>query len=100
MTINLSKDGRIFVGLTSQREMAKLFGPENALKASVEVEKEELGEYLINARLTNLRLVTVIKADKDAEFGLAEDVMEILQKARINKFNLVTNLMEGEREAL
>ena len=100
LSISLSKDGRIFVGFSSQREMARLFGEENALRSSVEVNKDDLAQYLVKARMGNLKLVTVIKGDKEAEFGLAEDVMEILQKTTITRFNLVTNLANVERQEL
>jgi biopolymer transport protein ExbD len=100
MTVNLSKDGRIFLGLDSQHLRERLFGKENALKASVEIPKEELADYLVRARTMNPKLATVIKGDRDAEYGLAEDVMDILQKTKITRFNLVTNLQTGDREAL
>ena len=100
MTVNLSKDGRIFLGVDSQHLMEKLFGQENALLASVEVPKDQLAEYLVRARTMNPRLATVIKGDRDTEYGIAEDVMNILQKTKITRFNLVTNLQAGEREGL
>lgn len=100
MALSLSNDGRIFMGFTSQRDMARMFGEENALRASVEVPKEQLADYLIKARMGNLKLVTVIKGDQDADFGLAEDVMEILQKTTITRFNLVTDLANTDRQGL
>ncbi|MDH4070089.1 MAG: biopolymer transporter ExbD [Ignavibacteria bacterium] len=100
MALSLSNDGRIFMGFSSQRDMARLFGAENALRAAVEVPKEDLADYLIKARMGNLKLVTVIKGDRDTEFGLAEDVMDILQKTTITRFNLVTDLANKEREGL
>lgn len=92
MTLTLSKDGRIFLGLDSQRLRGILFGKENELKASIEIAKERLAEMLVRARTANPKLRTVIKGDKDADYGLAEDVMDILQKTKITRFNLVTNL--------
>lgn len=92
MTLTLAKDGRIFLGLDSQRLRGRLFGKENELKASIEVPKERLADMLIQARTANPKLRTVIKGDKDAEYGLAEDVMNILQKTKITRFNLVTTL--------
>lgn len=92
MTLSLSKDGRIFLGLDSQRLRARLFGPENQLRAGIEVPKNKLAEMLIQARTMNPKLRTVIKGDKDAEYGIAQDVMDILQKTKITRFNLVTNL--------
>jgi biopolymer transport protein ExbD len=92
MTLSLSKDGRIFLGLDSQRLRGRLFGKENELKAGIEVPKEKLADMLIQARTMNPKLRTVIKGDRDAEYGIAQDVMDILQKTKITRFNLVTNL--------
>jgi biopolymer transport protein ExbD len=92
MTLSLSKDGRIFLGLDSQILRRRLFGQENELKSSVEVPKEKLADMLIQARTARPQLRTVIKGDKGAEYGVAEDVMDILQKTKITRFNLVTAL--------
>jgi biopolymer transport protein ExbD len=92
MTLNIAKYGRIFLGLDSQKLRARLFGKENQLKASIEVPKEKLAEMLISARTMNPKLRTVIKGDKGADYGTAQDVMDILQKTKITRFNLVTNL--------
>ena len=92
MTINIAKDGRIFLGFDSQILRARLFGKENELKASVQVPKEQLANYLVQARTANPRLRTVIKGDKESEFGVTEDVMDILQKTLITRFSLVTDL--------
>ena len=92
MTILLAKDGRIFLGVDSQRLRGRLFGKENELKASVEVPKDRLADKLIEARTANPKLRTVIRGDKGADYGVAEDVMDILQKTKITRFNLVTAL--------
>ena len=92
MTLSLSSDGRIFMSLDSQLLRRRIFGRENELKSGIEVPKERLAELLVQARTANPKLRTVIKGDKDSEFGVAEDVMDILQKTRITRFNLVTNL--------
>lgn len=100
MTINISDDGRIFLGLDSQILRGRLFGQENKLRPSVEVPKEDLANLLIQARTANPKLRTVIKGDRGAEYGIAEDVMNILQKTKITRFNLVTNLATKERTSL
>ena len=92
MTVNISKDGRIFLGLDSQILRRRIFGAANELKVSVEVPKDQLAQYLVQARTMNPKLGSVIKVDKEAEYGVAEDVMDILQKTRIIRFNLVTEL--------
>jgi biopolymer transport protein ExbD len=98
MTINIAKDGRIFLGLDSQILRGRLFGADNALKASMLVPKEQLANYLVNARTANPKLRTVIKGDKDSEFGVTEDIMDILQRTQITRFNLVTDLSPNVSE--
>lgn len=92
MTLNIATDGRIFMAFDSQILMGRIFGQENKLKASVQVPKEQLANYLVQARTMNPKLRTVIKGDRDADYGTAEDVMDILQKTQITRFSLVTDL--------
>lgn len=92
ITLTVGKDGQILLGLDSQILREALFGPAAKLKASVSVQTSELTNLLIQARTRNPKLKTVIKADKDAEYGVIEDVMQILQKVNITRFNLVTDL--------
>jgi biopolymer transport protein ExbD len=92
MTVTLSGDNRIFLGFDSQKMTGRIFGEENKLRSGLEVTKEELGDLLIKARIANPKLRTVVKGDQGAEYGIAEDVMDILQKTNITRFNLVTDL--------
>jgi biopolymer transport protein ExbD len=92
MTISVTKDNKIFLGLDSQKLRAEIFGEENKLRSGIEVEKGALGNMMIRARMMNPRLRTVIRGDKGAPYGPIEDIMDILQKANITKFNLVTEL--------
>jgi biopolymer transport protein ExbD len=95
MMITVNKDGEIYLGVDSQKLMARLFGEEAYFKAAVQVKKESMGNILIQARVSNPKLRTVVKGDKDAPFGPIEDVMDVLQKAQITRFNLVTDLEKG-----
>ena len=90
--ITISKDNRIFLGFDSQHLTGKIFGEENRLRSSVEVSVKDLPDLLVRARMANTQLRFVVKGDKDAEYGIAEDVMNILQKTKITRFNLVTDL--------
>jgi biopolymer transport protein ExbD len=92
MTISVTKDNKIFLGLDSQKLREEIFGVENKLRSGIEVEKGALANMLVQARMRNPRLRTVIRGDKGAPFGPIEDIMDILQKANITKFNLVTEL--------
>jgi biopolymer transport protein ExbD len=92
MIITVSKDGRIFLGVDQQQLRERLFGPEYKLVGSVEVEVKQLPDLLIQARIANPKLRTVISADKTSPYGVVEDVMNTLQKVKITRFNLVTEL--------
>jgi len=95
MIITVTKEGKIFLGLDSQNLRARLFGEENKLRPEIEVERKDLGNLLVQARIGNPRLRTVVKADKLTSYGPVEDLMDILEKTKITRFNLVTDL---ERE--
>ena len=92
MTISIQKDGRINLGVDSPAIRVRLFGPAGIKTASAEVTIKDLPQLLIQARMANPKLRTVIKGDKDAPYGPVEDVMNILQKTKITRFNLVTDL--------
>ncbi len=92
MIITINKEGKIYLGVDSQMLRVKLFGEGGKLKTEVEVGKENLANLLIAARSSNPKLRTVIKGDKQAPYGPVEDIMDILQKTRITRFNLVTDL--------
>ena len=92
MLISIGKDDRVFLGFDSPKMMGKIFGEENRLRTSVEVPTKDLANLLVQARIANPGLFTVVKGDKDAEYGVTEDVMNILQKTNITRFNLVTDL--------
>lgn len=92
MTVSIDKDGNIYLGVDSQNLRAALFGVQNALKAGVMVQLNELPQLLREARIRNPKLRTVIKADKESEYSVVQSVMEVLQKENITRFNLVTNM--------
>lgn len=66
------------------------------LELSYPVPKSQLANYLVQARTANPKLRTVIKGDRDADYGIAEDVMDILQKTQITRFSLVTDFSRPE----
>ncbi len=92
ITLSIGKEGQILLGVDSQILREALFGQGAKMKASVLVQTSELTNLLIQARTKNPRLKTVIRADKNVDYGVIEDVMNILQKVNITRFNLVTEL--------
>ena len=91
MTLLLSKDGKLFLGFDSAIMMESMFGREYRNRQAAEVKLENLGDMLIKARISNPKLRTIIKADEEADYGMVSDVMDILQKAQITRFAMVTN---------
>ena len=114
MVITVNKDGGIFLSLDSQRmkeglltkviqgEWDKLdpkvksqYGDPASmakLAPSVPIQIADLTDLLIQARIRNPKLRTIVKGDKDSEYGPIMDVMDILQKVNITRFNLLTDL--------
>ena len=106
MTISVDKTGQIWMGLDQQQLMKSLFesvypnGVPNKegklipvwLMPAVPVQEKDLANFIVQARLQNIRLITVIKADKDADYGPVMDVMNDLQKAQVTRFNMQTEL--------
>lgn len=92
LTIYVDKDGEIFMGVDSQNLMVSLFGEEARLKKEVQVDLKTLPNLLIKARIGNPRLRTVVKGDKNANYGVISDLMELLQKTQITRFAIITDL--------
>ena len=91
MLLYISKDSRLFLGFDTSILMEKMFGQPNRLRQAVEVKQENLGDLLIKARISNPKLITIVKSDAQTEFGTVQDIMDILRKAQITRFNMVTN---------
>jgi biopolymer transport protein ExbD len=57
--------------------------------------KNDLGKLIVYARTINPELRIAIKADKIAEYGKIDDVIETLRKTNSNRFNLITSAKAG-----
>ncbi|MFH0991534.1 MAG: biopolymer transporter ExbD [bacterium] len=93
MTITVGKNGDLFVGLDSQRDRVKIFGEAARLRKGEPISDiKELPDIIQNARVSNIKLRTVIKGDKGAPYAKVEDVMRILQQLNITRFSFVTEV--------
>lgn len=97
MMLYIDKSGQIFMGVDQPALMERLFGQQARLKREVQVKVENLPDLLIQARISNPKLRTVVKGDQDADFGVIEDVMGILQKTLITNFSMVTNSIQDKK---
>jgi biopolymer transport protein ExbD len=92
MVVTVNKEGRVFLGVDSQVLRAQLFGEANKLRPSMEVDRKSLHDLLIQARISNPKLRTLVKGDKEAPYGPLEDILDVLRQVKITRFNLVTEL--------
>ena len=79
LMITVSEDGQTFLGEEGKEEL-------------VSIPMADLGDALIQYRVQNPSLRTVIKADRNAEYGPIEDVMQAMKDAQISRFSLITDL--------
>jgi len=80
ITANVTSEGRIRLEYTAQRE-----------KKDQIVDASTFGGWLQSARLSNPSAYVLLKADKDAPFGVVESIMKELQNQNANRFNIVTD---------
>ncbi len=108
MSITVNKEGDIYMGVDAQQLRRSLFEPmfpngiPNPNKSgqllpvwlvgAVPIQEKDILQLTVQARVSNPRLRTVIKADKDAPYGPIMDIMNDLQKANVSRFNLQTDL--------
>jgi biopolymer transport protein ExbD len=83
MVIAIDKDNRIFWKVGAAREE--------------QVVLTDLEKVVVDQRIRNPKLRLAIKADKDCEYGIMDDLMAVLQRTGNIRFNLVT-LLETDRE--
>jgi biopolymer transport protein ExbD len=91
MLVFIDKTGKIFMGFDSQLMMEKMFGTEFKYRQASPVKLADLGDLLMKARIANPKLRTIIKADANVDYGVVQDVMDVLDKVKITRFNMVTN---------
>ena len=65
-----------------------------------ETDLASLEQLIIDQRRRNPRLRVAIKADKESEYGVMEDVMATMQKTNTITFSLVTELVQSQKSAL
>jgi biopolymer transport protein ExbD len=65
----------------------------------VNEDRNELGEWLMYARIANPDARMVIKADKKTPYPVVKLVMDTLQAHNVNRFGLITDTEEAAAEA-
>ena len=57
-----------------------------------------LENNVVQARIRNPKLRLAIKSDKDADYGVINDLMDILQRTGNTRFNMVTLLEDDKKK--
>jgi biopolymer transport protein ExbD len=84
ITVNVTSTGRIRMEYVERRE-----------KKDQVVDVSNFGGWLDNARRNSPSAYVLLKADKDAPFGVVEAIMKELQAQNANRFNIVTDKKKG-----
>lgn len=57
----------------------------------------ELSNWILFARQSNPQAIVAIKGDGNADYPVMKDIIATLQARKVNRFNLITNLENGEQ---
>jgi arginine/lysine/ornithine decarboxylase len=85
------KDVQAWISMKDPKERDKL-----QIGIPMDSTDNQLAWWVRMARLTNLNAEVAIKGDAETNYTDVKKVMDLLQENKVNKFNLVTNLMKDE----
>lgn len=54
--------------------------------------KNELGDWVLQTRLSNPKVIIAIKGDVDTNYETVQKVIQTLQDKNVNRFNLITDM--------
>jgi biopolymer transport protein ExbD len=80
ITVNVTREGRLGLEFMERRE-----------KKYQSISPNDFGQWLTTARYAAPSAFVLLKADKDAPFGVVEQIMKELQNQNANRFNIVTD---------
>lgn len=80
ITVNVTQEGRLGLEFMERRE-----------KKYMVITAEDFGQWLTTARYAAPSAFVLLKADKDAPFGVVEQIMKELQVQNANRFNIITD---------
>jgi biopolymer transport protein ExbD len=80
ITVNVTQEGRLGLEFMERRE-----------KKYMVITAEDFGQWLTTARYAAPSAFVLLKADKDAPFGVVEQIMKELQTQNANRFNIITD---------
>lgn len=87
--IHIPETGTIILTVNST---GQLFISSERATDTQELAPDNVVEAIVAWREQNRNAVVVLKADKDADFGVVADLMDALAEAKTMRFNLMTDL--------
>ena len=84
--ITVTEDGRFYFSSESGQD-------------AMEVPADAVFDAIVDWRTRNPSAVVVLKGDRDTEFGVMADLMDVLAEAKTLRFNLMTDLERPDERA-
>jgi biopolymer transport protein ExbD len=96
INVTVTKKDSIFVDFL-QKEKIVIDGNEmtTTVRKYAEADPGTVSSIINRARAMNIRALIVIKADKDASFGVMNDVMNSMKENNLTRFLIITNNESG-----
>jgi len=101
INITVTKKDSMYVDFL-QKEKVNIDGNEvnTTVRKYAEVDVSNVSSVINRARAINYRALIVIKADKDASFGIMQELMNSMQENQLTRFLIITeNELEGTKTA-
>jgi biopolymer transport protein ExbD len=95
LIISVNQDNQITLSLGApglDAQFGFMTPNEHGQLRPVNYQPDDLGDNIKKARMSNLKIRLILKADKNAQYGFVEDIMGVLQRINMNRFNMVTEL--------
>ena len=80
ITVNVTREGKLGLEFMERRE-----------KKYMVITAQDFGQWLTTVRYAAPSAFVLLKADRDAPFGVVEQIMKELQVQNANRFNIVTD---------
>ena len=91
INVTVTKYDSVYVDFVEQSTI-KIYGVEmsSTVRRVMTVTTADVGNELVRARAKNFRALIVVKADKRANFGVMQDVMDAMTEKEMTRFLIIT----------
>jgi biopolymer transport protein ExbD len=82
----------ITIGVTKDGRMSMEYQARTGHQSVYLTDAEDLRAKLEQARIANSGARILVKVDKDANYGIMQEIMQVLQDQNATRFNIITDL--------